>query len=60
MINSTDILFDDVTELETAAQRDLQLFAKLNNDCDCVSYGTTSNRVEIDSEEITRIAGQEH
>lgn len=62
MINttSTDLLFDDLSALGQAVQTDLQLFAKVNNDCDCVSYGSTSNRVQIDTEEITRFAGQEY
>lgn len=58
--NTTDLLFDDISMLAEVAQTDLQIFGKVNNDCDCVSYGTNSNRVQIDSEEITRIAGQEY
>lgn len=58
--NTTDLLFDDLSALTQAAQTDLQLFAKVNNDCDCVAYGSTKNRVKIDTEEVARTADQEH
>ena len=54
--NEIDLLFDDLSALEEIAQTDLQLFAKANNDCDCVAYSSTLNRVQIDSEEIAWIA----
>lgn len=58
--SATDLLFDDISALMRASDKDMKLLPRANNDCDCVSYGPTSNHVQIDTEEITRIAHQEY